>query len=221
MSNQRLFDLYKRHESAIYSVGGRCAGHLEGPFLTAPHDAYWLCPIKVAFVGQQTKGWYSENEIAKQMDGYSDFHLGKTYYSSPFWNVIRKLENALAGVNYSSAWLNFNRYDQDAARPSPENERILSEIDFIVLEELKIISANVVVFLTGPGFYDRINILLQASPVAIKSFPLRQICELESPVLGGLIFRTYHPNYLRRSRLEPTVVDAIGDRVERKRLKHV
>lgn len=209
MNNQRLHALYTEHEATIKGVGARCGEEMEGPFLIAPNDAYWNAKLKVAFVGQETYGWTDEIEIDAQMEAYSRFNLGEDYYSSPFWNVIRKLETALTGANYNSAWLNLNRYDEAGGKPSWENQVRLGELDFLLIEELKIVAADVVILFTGPYYDDRVNKLFGSGQTLVEGFSLRQLCQLQSPSLNGAIFRTYHPNYLRRSGLEPAAIEAV------------
>ncbi len=216
--NQQILDLYKRHETAIYSISSRCAEEMEGPFLIAPNEGYWRSATKVAFVGQETNGWSSERDIATQMSTYSRFNLGDAYYSSPFWNVIRKLEKALTASTHASAWLNLHRYDQGGTRPSWDNQQILSELDFLLLDELRLLGADVVIFFTGPDYDHRLRSLFQTAQRPITTFPLRQLCEIETSSLEGIIFRTYHPNYLRRSGLEEKVIDVICETVAQRRL---
>ena len=99
---------------------------MEGPYLIAPHDAYWSATPKVAFVGQETNGWASEHEIIKQMEAYTLFHLGERW-PGPFWNVIRKFEETLTGAKYSSVALNLNRYDQAGKPPSGSGRKLKCE----------------------------------------------------------------------------------------------
>ena len=207
--NQRLSELYNREKSTIYEVQARCSDGMHGPFLVAPNEEYWSSKIKVAFVGQETRGWASALDIQSQMDDYSEFALGKNYYASPFWNVIRKFEKALTGTSHSSAWLNLNRYDQEKKRPTESNRLVLAELDFLLLEELKILAPDMVIFLTGPSYDLRINRLLQATQLPIKGFSPRQLCRVDSSVLKSRLVRTYHPNYLRRSGIENAIVDTI------------
>ena len=208
--NQRLSELYSREKSTLYEVKARCSVGMHGPFLIAPNEAYWRSEIKVAFVGQETRGWASAPDIQSQMVDYSEFDLGKNYYASPFWNVIRKLEKALTGTSHSSAWLNLNRYDQDKKRPTESNRQVLAELDFLLLEELRILAPDMVIFLTGPNYDLRINRLLQATQLPIKGLDPRQLCRVESSVLNSKIVRTYHPNYLPRSGVEKSIIAAIG-----------
>lgn len=210
MKNEKLFELYQANKLAFREVKDRCTAEMQGPFLIAPSDTYWSSALKVAFVGQETHGWSSVEDNREQMQEYVDFNLGERYYASPFWSVIRRLERSLTGSMFSSAWLNFNRFDQDGGAPSDENRRVLSELDFILIEELKIISPDVVIFLTGPSYDDRLFKLLLGGAQAVDGFNERQLCRLNSGVLPAKSFRTYHPNYLRRSDLESPVVDAIS-----------
>lgn len=210
MRNDKLFELYKANELAIHEVKAQCTAAMEGPFLIAPSDSYWSSVVKVAFVGQETHGWPSAENIRDQMQEYADFNLGVEYYASPFWNVIRKLERSLTNSQFSSAWLNVNRFDQERGAPSNENKRTLSELDFILFEELRIISPDVAIFFTGPSYDNRLFQLLPCAIQAVDGFSERQLCHLNSDLLPAKLFRTYHPNYLRRSSLEKSVIEVIS-----------
>jgi hypothetical protein len=213
MKNDRLYELYQANESLIREVKARCTANMEGPFLIAPSDLYWASEVKVAFVGQETHGWPSVEDNRMQMQEYLDFNLGEKYYASPFWSVIRKLELSLTDSNYSSAWLNLNRFDQAGGVPSGENKEVLSKLDYLLIEELKIISPDIVIFLTGPSYDSRLFKLLPGSMQVVGDLNERQLCRLNSDVLPANLFRTYHPNYLRRSGLEASVVAAIQESV--------
>lgn len=220
MPNQHLLDLYNQHKSKILEVKSRCNDNdkMNGPFLIAPNDAYQQAAIKVAFIGQETNSWSNESCISEQMITYSNFNLAENYKyrHGPFWSVIRKIETALTGSILSSAWLNLNKYDQDKKAPSIGNQLILSELDFLLVEELKLIAPDVVIFLTGPHYDQRITSLLQGEKTPIDGFSQRKLCQIKSPALTGMMFRTYHPNYLRRARLEKDVIEAIRAEVSRK-----
>ena len=47
----------------------------------------------------------------EQLETYEEFDFGVSYYSSPFWNIIRKVERALSIEPYAIAWSNLNRFD--------------------------------------------------------------------------------------------------------------
>lgn len=210
MNNEILLGLYEANKAKINQVKSRCPANMNGPFLIAPNDLYWASSKKIAFVGQETHGWPSVEEYRNQMQEYQDFDLGKNYYSSPFWSTIRKLESTLTGSMFSSAWLNINRFDQSGGPPSNEAKKNLTELDFILVEEIKAISPQVIVFLTGPSYDDRLLRLLNFTTQEVSGFNKRQLSIFNSHKLTAKIIRTYHPNYLRRSGLESSIIDAIA-----------
>ena len=53
---------------------------------------------------------------------------------------------ALTDDSCNSAWLNLNRYDDTRQRPSPHDQQILSELDFLLLEELRELAPDLVIF---------------------------------------------------------------------------
>ena len=207
--NLELSSLYELHKSKIFDIKQKCIGKMHGPFLTQPPDEYWKANLKVSFMGQETRGWACKSTVPEQMEVHKEFALGKKYYPSPFWNVIRKFEKRLCGTAYSSSWLNLNRYDQDKKRPSKSNREILSELDFLTLKELEILDPDVVILFTGPVYDFRIKSLLDGVLVDVDGFKKRELCLVKSPLIDATIFRTYHPNYLRRSGLEEEVIARI------------
>lgn len=210
MINQHLLELYTQHESRIWEIKSRCdSDQMNGPFLISPNDTYTKSVKKIAFIGQETNGWSNKNDVLEQMTTYIKFNLGEAYYSSPFWSVIRKIEMALTGSVLSSAWLNLNKYDQARKAPSTANRVILSELDFLLLEELKLIAPDVVIFLTGPHYDRRVSNLLKGEMLPVEGFNQRKLCQIVSTEITGKIFRTYHPHYLRRSRFEKVIIEAI------------
>lgn len=225
MTNKPLLDLYTKYKSKILEIKSHCSDNdkLNGPYLIAPNNAYWNATTKVAFVGQETNEWTSNPDISEQMDTYRKFNLGEEYQKkcrSPFWSVIRKIEDALTGSTLSSAALNLNRFDQTrdnkkSKAPSTVNQLILSDLDFLLLEELKLIAPDVIIFLTGPHHDQRVARLLQGEIMPIDGFNQRKLCLIKSPMLTSMIFRTYHPGYLRRRGLAVKVIETISDAVSK------
>lgn len=209
MSNRQLLEMYESQWHRMNEVSSRCNEEMSGPFLAAPREAYWSAKRKAVFVGQETNGWSSEDDAAAQMETYERFNLGEAYYSSPFWNVIRKFEAALVGSTYSSVWLNLNRFDENDGSTSGANRLILSELDFLLKSELQILGPDIVIFFTGPDYDERLENLLGASVCQVGSFPLRQLCRFTTPGSKAIMFRTYHPKYLRLSKLEESVIDSV------------
>jgi hypothetical protein len=94
---------------------------------------------------------------------------------------------------------------------APENRSVLEaeekvRINFVnlqrntFLDELEILAPHVCIFFTGPYYDEIINSTfsgIEYEPV--KGIPERELAALHHPKLPST-FRTYHPNYLWRSR---------------------
>jgi hypothetical protein len=218
VNTDAFLSLYERYRSEIFGIASRCLGQMTGPFLIAPSEKYWNSePIRLAVVGREAREWKTDASVRVQMNRYSEFNVGESRgsgkeYSSPFWQVIRKFEMALTGEPYNCAWLNLNRWDENGHVPSPANQQILSELDFLLLEELRLLRPDLVMFFTGPSpAYDqRITSLVQAQAVPFSSFPEHELCELKSPLLNCRIFRTFNVDHLEGSRRADEVVKAVS-----------
>ncbi|SDK92426.1 hypothetical protein SAMN04487898_11335 [Pedobacter sp. ok626] len=131
---------------------------------------------------------------------YENFNVGIDYYSSPFWNVIRKTEKAIGNVPYSSAWTNVSKFDLNETRAFGEIEIAISSLDDVLLHEIGIIQLKVCIFFTGPDFDWRIKkIFKEVKFLEIEDHNMRAFSQLNHPDLPEMSFRSYHPNYLRRS----------------------
>ena len=95
MNKQQLLnDLYEENWHKIMNVYKRHSG-LSSPILIKAPISYFSQNVKLMIIGQQTQGWCNGN-IDDLLTCYNDFNFGESYYSSPFWNVTRKIESALA-----------------------------------------------------------------------------------------------------------------------------
>ncbi|MCX6227094.1 MAG: hypothetical protein NTV01_20485 [Bacteroidia bacterium] len=184
---------------------------LAGPFLMSPNELYQHQPIRLLIVGQQTNGWsYDFDDIGKQMANYEEFNLGIYYYSSPFWNITRKLELALGNVEYSCAWTNLNKYDLDSKRPFGNFEKEISKFDSILIDEIKILKPDACIFFTGPSFDLRIKSLFNGIVFEkIENWDMKQLCRIIHEILPELTFRTHHPKSLRIRYLEEKFIEYI------------
>lgn len=184
---------------------------LHGPFLMSPNDIYKQEKNRLLIIGQETYGWSKDvDNLEKQMEVYEDFNVGTNYYSSPFWNVVRKVERAIENKPYSCAWTNISKYDLGGGRVYGEHETEVSRVDNLLTSEIAIIQPTICLFLTGPDFDNRIhNIFGDIEFLEVDSWEARQLSQLKSKDLPRLSFRTYHPNYLRRSGLEEDFINFI------------
>jgi hypothetical protein len=194
-------------------------GDIHGPLLMSPGKKYVQQPYPFLAVGQETFGWerfdypVSEKECEKMMDYYEGFNVGGNYQhkGSPFWSMIRKIEAAIGNETCSCAWTNISKYDKNRKTPDSELERIFSGIDPLLCDEIKIIKPKICIFFTSPRFDDRIkNIFCNAEFLPVSNNKVSQFCRIRHQDLPALTFRTYHPHYLRRKRLEKQIIEEIG-----------
>lgn len=210
MKNQ-LVELYNKKVKDFEEVKAKITkGKVNGPFLMCPNPKYSEQERKLFVIGQETKGWENYQDIKKQMGVYEGFNLGKDYYSSPFWNVMRKVERALKNKEYSSAWTNISKFDVDRKRPTGENEKIIAKIDSLLIEELEIIKPDVCVFFTSHTFDHRLKkIFAEIEFISIPGFEKKVLCKLKHKDLPEHSYRTYHPRYLRTSHNEDKFINFI------------
>ena len=206
-----LFELYSRKANEFEDVKTQVkSGKTYGPFLMSPNSEYSKQNNKLLIIGQETKGWENYKDITKQMAVYEGFNLGINYYSSPFWNVMRKVERALKNKEYSSAWTNISKFDVDRKRPTGENEKIISKLDNLLIEELEITKPKICIFFTSHTFDHRIKkIFSEIEFVSVPGFEKKVLCKLKHKDLPNETYRTYHPRYLRTGKMENKFIEFI------------
>jgi hypothetical protein len=162
-------------------------------------------------VGQQTfwwpqGGWYrqglGEDPVADIMALYDDFNLAATYsgHNSPFWAANHTLYAALnpGAPARGFLWSNLVKIDQHQRRPDPEIEESISRF-MLLSSEIRICRPDVVVFFTGPEYESRLQWSFPGARIEGLNGSLRRLARVVHPGLPRSSFRTYHPNYLRRS----------------------
>jgi hypothetical protein len=209
----QLRDLYSREMPRIEAVRERCdtgksEGKLEGPFLACPPMTYATAVPRILIVGQETHGWALSNNVEIQMTSCIDFMTnGSKKYPGPFWGMIKKIESMHGYQDRSVAWSNLNRFDRAGKPPSSADLELLTGLDDLLVSEIAILKPNLIIFFTGPRYIDRIGKILPGKWTAPKGFKERQLSLMSAD--GRTYIRTYHPNYLRRSGLEPKVISFI------------
>ena len=214
---EELLNVFCTRMSDFQHILNTCKeSNISGPFLMSPNEKYAKQPYPFLAIGQETNGWgmcadiVSEEECKKMMSVYEDFNVGEKYYSSPFWNMIRKIETALGNESYSCAFTNISKFDYNCGRPDSEHEKIFSILDDLLIDEINIIKPKICLFFTSYQFDYRLeNIFKQVEFMETVGFDKNTLCLLKHPNLPTLSFRTYHPGYLRRSGKEDSIVDFI------------
>ena len=130
---------------------------------------------------------------------YEAFALARDYYRSPFWQGARELATALNGNGDPKGfvWLNAVKLDEDGHYPHSSNvlRALMACSKSLLSDELDILKPDVAVFLTGPNYDDELAWTID--DVRVEGD--RELAQIIGRGVPKHAFRTYHPNYLRRS----------------------
>ncbi len=176
---------------------------LEGPLLMELFD-YYEQPVKLFIIGQETAGWCCDyNDHNSLLETYKDFKMGKNYYSSPFWNITRKIEDIIGIPHYSCAWSNINRYDHNGGEPKGDILNAIRTLDYLIVEEISVIRPDVCLFFTNRKYDYRLHELYpEIQMEAIDGLPFNHFVWLRHPSLPEYSFRTPHPKTIRIQKWE-------------------
>lgn len=216
MKKDELKKLYQKNKDSFANVLKSFPNDdLAGPFLISPNEIYYKQKNKLLIIGQETNGWsYYIDDLDKQMLNYEGFNVGINYYSSPFWNITRKLEKALKNEPYSCVWTNMNKFDLDSARPYGKYEEVISKLDGILCDEIKLLQPEICHFFTGPAFDHRLKLIFPGIIFQeINHWSIRQFCKLIHSDLPENSYRSYHPKSLRIRKLEFRFINYFEDTI--------
>lgn len=211
MLNNVLRGLYEQKSAALFTVTRQIC-NASGPFLITATDRYEQSKFKIAYVGRETHGWESKPSVKDQMQYYQSFFGDASDdlpLGSPYWSFITKLETALNLEKLSSAWLNLNRFDVNETSPIGQDLEQIMQWDWMLLEELKILQPDAVVFVTAHAYDPRLSALLQGIKHNVENIDPRLLSSWESPHFSFPLLRTYHPKYLRMRGHTDKVLSAI------------
>lgn len=209
---QALFKLYQNNQNHFKNVRNLFpTDDLRGPCLISPNSKYVNHANPLLIIGQETKGWECYiDDIEKQMKVYEEFNLGAKYYSSPYYNVTRKVEDKLGNERYSNAQTNINKFDVAGKHPKGAHEIAIASLDKILIDEIKILKPKICIFFTGHAFDNRLNkIFTDLEFIEVPEFNKMDLCQLKHDLLPVLSFRAYHPGYLRRRGKEKKFLEFI------------
>ncbi len=215
-TNRQLRDLYEEYGPYISSIAPRETGYSFPLFMRLP-EAYFEQTVRIMVIGQETHGWDlvpplapSESATSRLLDMYAEFENGRRYYRSPFWLASHNLQLKLnpGSDPCALAWTNLGRVDQHRARATNigNDERLLQ----LVLLEVEIAKPDCVVFWTGPNYESMLEgAFLGVEKSEFDAHSHRELARLIHPSLPTCSYRTYHPNYLSRSRRLAQVLQSI------------
>lgn len=215
--------LYKNYLETIFS-DKELAEMIDNLILSSPQlldvetirGKYLDSDFKLVFVGKETNGWFNRNErleeglikINNQFEKYI-FSLKKIYsrhniglnYRTPIYLFIDLLIDRLS-INKNVGFLltELLRHDYNGSGlPSKIIDKVAYNNNFILREELEILSPDALIFLTGPTYDRHIKMTFpNAVFKEVAGYSLNQVSFIENIPNVKKAIRIYHPDYHNR-----------------------
>lgn len=197
------------------------------PLLLRVDQSWENSRLKVMIFGQETNKWgwrqevdgstnlfeYNLNSIEHLLQLYYDFFFIRNGIYSPFWQFFNSIKKYLQDrCDASVVWNNINKIGILEAGCSSQIYDITKSFFNIVKDEIDILKPDIIIFLTGPRYDDKIKDSLGPfNKKNIEDFNPNQMCSIEFESNYGFskVLRTYHPAYLRRQMLTDTYINQV------------
>lgn len=206
-----LQDLYTKNLNNLIQVR-ECflEEDLEGPLLMNL-DTYFNQSKKLMVIGQETNGWGCDyKDVAVQLKLYKEFNVGSSYKASPFWNIIRKVEDVLSIDKYSCAWSNINRYEHRGKEPKAEILEKIESLDYLLKDEIRLIKPDVCIFFTNHKYDYRIRKLFSDVIFTdVPNLPQKHFAFLNHSELPKITIRAPHPKTIRLQEWENVFLEEV------------
>lgn len=187
--------------------------NLHGPLLIEVNK-YVDEPLKLMVIGQETYGWDQSLKIQEQLLSYREFDFGSQYKSTPFWNIIRKVESSLKVSPFAIAWSNLNRFDQGIGEPKEEVLDEITQFDQILKKEIEILNPDICILFTNHKYDNRLVKMYEGLTFEhIDSLPEKHFARLTHPSLPSLTIRAPHPKTIRINSWEDSFIKYIRNLV--------
>jgi hypothetical protein len=143
---------------------------------------------------------------------YRSYDLGRRYpkMNSPFWRGFRALDTALNSEADSALWTNVFKVNVNGSVlrncTATEVAKIQKAQQGLLRHEIEALNPDVVVFFTGPKYDPAIRaefpdvVFHSFERPGQSTFPPSSLAILRSSGLPCKTVRSYHPEYLQRSR---------------------
>jgi hypothetical protein len=165
--NNKLEELYKKYwddfvrEGESLNLENKSNEKLQlvNPLLIKVDENYINADIKVMIYGQETWGWHElGTSIEDEMNHYLRFFITdkdwKKKKKSSFWKAViffqEKLDKCYGDKKVSYIWNNISKIGRKKGKGVSSEIRKLERKYFpVILEEIKILKPDIVIFLTG------------------------------------------------------------------------
>jgi hypothetical protein len=202
--NNQLENLYAKNISGVSELENL---ELDGPLLMHCWEKEYLnSNFKILFIGQETYSWAGDivTDINNEVNRYKQFVNMEV--STPFWNCIYRINEQLnQNQNNNFQWTNISKFC-NVKPPYPLSFDVHTKTveHFNVLkEEIEILKPDVIIFFSGHSYDDKIEIQFKENLEFLSVFdeiPKIELARIKGSCLPEHTYRTYHPNYLQRSK---------------------
>lgn len=236
MQNEKLNKLYQdkypiltkmiQDKNTKLKVQDRDSQMATNPLLLKSFESYDIADFKIMFFGQETNFWLKEinngvfnGEILPILSLYERFFInGNCFrYGGQFWNGIKlfknKVNKSFDEKKIEYIWNNIEKIGQ-CKKGFPHAISNITEKYFNVLQdEIEILKPDLLIFFTGPNYDSSIKKYFgEFEMKTIYPFNGRELCEIIIPNMPRSL-RTYHPNYLWRSKTISSTFDKIIEKI--------
>lgn len=221
--NSNLLKIYKREIENLSSTDNFSIQPAHPFLLSIPTD--YMKKTKVMIIGQEPNGWLEDlnYEPEKAMDRYKRFWIDKQSKNSKrgtFQQVLNKFQNMLNKDKVSCIWNNTIKIGKKNDLGTPPKYMIEWQENWfnVIQQEVKLLKPDFIIFLTGPNYDDYIEKSFgKFTKSKVMDKTIRQITKLNFLENEELVaFRTYHPNFLRRSKLEDEFLNYFKQQINSK-----
>lgn len=225
--NSILSKLYDEMRSV--SLNENLSSKLSAPLLLKVTNKWTESDKRILILGQETFGWQfdggnnfqnfcnRDDSVKKLMNGYEEFCFAKEYRTTPFWRAyheIRGSSRLTSTFETNTLWSNIIKFDisGNSILKSSEDDiqNLESRFSGFLKREIEIIQPTHIVAFSGHA-YDRFIInefgIEYSKNRLDENIPRREMAVFKFP--STTILRTYHPNYLQRSKKWQQYMDII------------
>ena len=225
---ETLKQRYVRFQEAA-KLPKRLALKASPPLLMFPHERWDSARKKVLIVGQETRRWvYDPEEVGTSGDPITNFRefmhardgvnamwnlyrwyaLGRARpkLNSPFWRGFRAFDSAVNPSRDAALWTNIFKVNVNGSVMENCRSAEVSALKRLqrglLREEIQILRPDVVVFFSGPRYDSALRFEfpdMELSPLSRRR-PASTAAVVRADGLPPRTIRTYHPEYLQRSR---------------------
>jgi len=216
--NEKLFEIYKENIN-ILNTNSEKQAQVTHPFLLSIPDDCGN-KIKIMIFGQETNDWgeFSDNNIEKKMDAYKNFWFDKNSKFSKvgtFQQVLTKFQNMLEIDKTCCIWNNTIKIGKRKDKGIPSQELLDWQENWfdVVKQEVELLKPDFIIFFNANKTYDKYiekSLGKYTQSKYSDKYKKNAFSKLVFEDYKEIkVFRTYHPNYLRRSKLENEILNLL------------